>query len=109
MLRLEKIKLVPPIKSALPATSIGEARKGTAYFYNVFTFPKARGCDLTAETSPRLVADLLDSWIGRCEAWIACDKQCLLPGSWRGGLTRIYDPRRRAGRVCLVEPKIGDF
>ncbi len=86
--------------------------ESVAYFYDAFTFPKARGGGLVGETIRGIVADLQGSQIRRCEAWITSGNKASLRACGKVGF-RVYGSWRVAAvgpvRVCPGEPWIGDF
>lgn len=81
-----------------------------AYFYDAFTFPEARGAGLIAETIRGIVAELENSHVERCEAWVVQRNKPSLRAFRKAGF-RVYGSWRVAAvgpvRLCTGEPWIG--
>jgi hypothetical protein len=81
-----------------------------AYFYDAFTFPEARGVGLIAETTRGIVADLENSHVERCEAWIVQRNTPSLRAYRKAGF-QVYGSWRVTSvgpvRLCTGEPWIG--
>lgn len=84
--------------------------ENVAYLYDAFTFPEARGTGLIAETVRGIVADLENSPVERCEAWIAQRNTSSLRAYDKAGF-HVYGSWRVAAvgavRLCMGEPWIG--